>query len=457
MKREIIEELNNDDTFDKNIVIHKNATIYENYSPSPTHKVKSSIISLPEEKTVQVLDIFSSTGNVKTLKINRLNNNCHHIDIADIFKQTTSSVVGYGNYQRANFIGYDRTYLLSKLSNYGEKLYNVITENGNKIEEFKHYINKGYNFDTNFWFLGKLYIDIKQEKLRIIINFFKNFGFPFNNKANSNNDFPYYLIESKVIPSLLLIYTVNTIYENIKLLESKKTKKDFQNTLNNTNELDSSEKLIIIDTLNDITDELDSLKKLFNIDTNLFGNEFFNNQKDLNRLEILLDYYKIDLLDIINKYSNNFATIKQHYYFNYELESNTTIPISENLLDLGWYICKNKILSNFQQVKLKRCLCCGTELKDKQSKFCSSTCRNKMGGRKTTKKNKENRIRELCEKYKNHIFENSSINEKILEFKELISSGKVSNIEEHDWKISELKLLKKQIELAIQKNEYKMK
>ena len=81
----------------------------------------------------------------------------------------------------------------------------------------------------------------------------------------------------------------------------------------------------------------------------------------------------------------------------------------------------------------------------------------KHDSRKNTQQNKKNIILDILEISKNYIFTDTSIVLKLLEFKELKATGKIENIEEHKYKIKELKKLKSNIQLEIELGNYTLK
>ncbi len=415
MNKKIINTLeDNENNFSTNIVIQTNGKIYKDYISSPSHILPSEIVPTP---------------NILTKKI-------ENIDISKVVGPTVSTIIGKNPIIETGFFLYDRSDLLKKLSNYGEKLYNIVD-----IDRCKQYIQYDFEFEPPL--IDKFYINIDNNILKIIINFFKEFGFPFNNKLSTNlisHSFPYYMIETKVIPSLLLIYITNTIYNHITFLESKDLKNYDKRKLNN------------------ITKQLYSLENVFYSDIDKIDVDFEFEENLTSKLSDYLENCKKTLLNIINHYSSRFSPIQLYTYLDYTTYNNTTIPISDSLLELVWFICKDNVLSDFGLTKTKKCLCCGKKLTDNQIDYCSKTCREKKGGRNTTKSNKKNLISEMLEKYKDYIFEDSSINEKLLEFQELKNSGKIDNIDDHDYLINkELKPFKEKIEKAIFYKKYKLK
>ena len=412
MKKEILSELNNDDTFNINSVIQINGIIYEDYIACPSQDLTTKKITDTSILTAKETEI----------------------DISKILGPTTSMVKAKGAIKEIGYFVYDSPKLIESFSNYGEKLYNIIDTNS-----YQNYILNNLNSEPPL--IDKLYMDIKDSILDIIIHFFKEFGFPFDNKKTTyyiTNTFPYYLIEYKIIPYLLLIYIVNTISKNITFLET-------QNLLDDDGTI-----------LTDIFKELNTFKKIFNINTNLFENKLVDTNEYSDELKRLLGYYKFDLLRIINQFST--TSIMQHIYFDYNSNENKTISKSDNLLALVWSTCRNIVSSNFKSVKIKTCLNCGKRLTGKKSKYCSRSCREIYGGRHATKRNKKELILKIYKKYKNYNFEDSYINEKILEFEELINTGKIDNIDEHDYYIkTELVPLEKKIIVAINNKKFKLK
>ena len=412
MKKEILSELNNDDTFNINSVIQINGIIYEDYISCPSQDLTTEKITNTSILTAKETEI----------------------DISKIFGPTTSKVKAKGAIKEIGYFVYDSPRLIESFSNYGEKLYNIIDTNS-----CQNYILSNLNSEPPL--IDKFYMDIKDSILDIIIHFFKEFGFPFDNKITTHyitNTFPYYLIEYKIIPYLLLIYIVNTISKNITFLETQNLSDD-DGTI-----------------LTDIFKELNTFKKIFNINTHLFENKLVDTNEYSDELNRLLDYYKYDLLDIINQFPA--TSIIPHTYFDYNSNENKIISKSDNLLDLVWSTCRDIVLSNFKLVKIRKCLYCNKRLTGKQSKYCSRRCREIYGGRHTTKRNKKELILKIYEKYKNYNFEYSYINEKILEFKELINSGKIDNIDEHNYPIkTELVPLEKKIIEAINNKKFKLK
>lgn len=434
MNKKIITTLkDNEDNFNTNTVIQINGTIYTNYISSPSHELPSEIVPSIMNKNIKVPNIYTSGNNVKTIKIQNLYNSSSNIDVSKVLGPTVSKIIGKNPILETGYFLYDRSSLLDKLSDYGEKLYKTIG-----TDKRKQYIQHNFEFEPPL--IDKFYINIEDNILEVIIDFFKNFGFPFDNKISTNlisHSFPYYMIETKVIPSLLLIYIVNKIYNNITFLETKN--------------LENYEKR----KLNNITNQLYSLENLLYTDVDKIDIDFEFEEDIKGKLSYFLEDYKTNLLDMINHYSNRFSPIQLHTYFDYTTYNNTTIPISENLLELVWYICKDRVLSNFGLVKTKKCLCCGKKLPDGQLLYCSEECRKKKGGRNTTKNNKKNLILEILEKCENYIFADSSINKKLLEFQELKSSRKIDNIDDHDYLIKELKSFKQKIDKAILDKKYK--
>ena len=66
------------------------------------------------------------------------------------------------------------------------------------------------------------------------------------------------------------------------------------------------------------------------------------------------------------------------------------------------------------------------------------------------KKNKKEKISKMYTKGKDYIFEDLSRNEKVIEFEELINTGKINNIDEHKYLIkTELDPLEEKINEAI--------
>ena len=58
---------------------------------------------------------------------------------------------------------------------------------------------------------------------------------------------------------------------------------------------------------------------------------------------------------------------------------------------------------------------------------------------------------------KKYVFKDTSIILKLLQLKELKNSGKIENIEEHKYKIKDLKKLKEQIQIEIALGNYTLK
>lgn len=429
MKKQTLNELTADNEFNSNSIIHSNGIIYSNYVGSPMQSFPSEPISIK---------------NILTQKI-------ENIDLKDIYKRTISQVVGKEPIADQGFFVYDKSDLLKLISKYGKELFDIMD-----LFEVKNYIYNSTNIENSV--VDKLYIDIKSNKLNVVIDFFKEFGFPFNNINEINPSiiiptFQYSLIESQVIPSLLLIYMVNSIYDIIKFLENDKKLEYEENIID---DLDKYVKILYenFDTISfdesiiEIKNEILELRTKNNNDENKYIKKYND------RLQNQLFDYKYILLNIINLFSQKFTSPAYFTYINNSSE-NSQILMSDNLLDLLWKICTDKISNNFKFLRDKNCIVCGKPLKPKKSKYCSEICR-KEYTRKNTQNNKKKLILDIL-KYENHIFLDDSINKKIVEFQILQDNGGINNIEEHKYLIRDLKSLREKIDNEINNNRYTLK
>ncbi|MBQ3414095.1 MAG: hypothetical protein IJH39_01835 [Clostridia bacterium] len=427
MNKTIIKELNPYESFDINSVIHCNGVIYSDY----TYRFSSS-----EQSNIK-LSYRKITAEILSPKIIK-NKNISNI----IFP--LNMVVGQVPIETGNFL-YNRSELVEQIIIYAKKLFNIIRDT-NVIKMYVNRLN-----DSLLPPLKNLYDNIEFEKLNIIIDFFKEFGFPFNNINNEKTSYSgvsYDLIEGKIIPSLLIIYIVNTIYEHITFLE----------TANLFNEN--------LDTVTNIIYELFEYEKLFNTNTKEIKIDLNVDLTKINydNFKLKLDYqlfdYKINLIEIINLFSNKFLAPKKHTFYSYDEDKNVSILKSDNLLDLAWAICSNKILTEFKLGKKKICRKCHLEFIAKTDDVYCNKCKTTISNSEkqgVTKNNKKRYILELLE-YENYIFDDNDINIKIQEYKELKVSGKIDNIDGHDYKIkTELKPLKSKIQNEIHLNKYRLK
>ena len=322
------------------------------------------------------------------------------------------------------FFAYDYEELLNVISEYGNKLYISFDRDVSK------YLNE--TIDIFHYKLSRQPIDIRKKAINILIKFCNEFGFPFNTKSSF---LPDYEIMSNILPQLLLIHLVNAIYTTISFLDSL-------NSLNYDGEFLTSK-----------ADYLTELKNTLKMTISDFDKKVFDEETEI-KLKFELTDYKIALLNAINTYSIFFHEPKKLAFSNDE--TNCFIYFSDNLLDLAWFSCINQITSDFKQGKRKKCKC-GNEFIARNNQIRCPSCMKKHDSRKNTQQNKKNIILDILEISKNYIFTDTSIVLKLLEFKELKATGKIENIEEHKYKIKELKKLKSNIQLEIELGNYTLK
>lgn len=430
MEKRILENLNIDEEYPLNSLIHYNGVIYSKYIAKP-HNAVSNDNKHTAKKTNSYL----------------LNKNISEEEISSILAQyTPSQIIGQSPFIEGCFL-YDSSKLNSQLFKYGKKIFKMLT-----INEIKTYINrlndcKGLSFHNIFG-------DLNPDILKIIISFFNEFGFPFNNKNGLKNDFAqnafqYDLIETKLIPSLLVIYIIDSIYTNIVFLETK-----------NLFDYD-------LDFVNKIVLELFSLENLFYQDLKKIELDLTIDltQIDYKKFKLKLDYqlfsYKMNLIEIVNQFNYKFLSPKWYTFYSYEEDKNISIPLSDNLLDLSWFVCQNKILTNFKIGKQKICRSCNSTFISKTDDVYCKNCRpqiTNVDNQNITKNNKKQFILQLLNKYEKYIFDNTSINQKLAKLKLLQKHNKLDNIDNHNWRITkDLKPLEEQIEVEILNGRYTIK
>lgn len=82
-------------------------------------------------------------------------------------------------------------------------------------------------------------------------------------------------------------------------------------------------------------------------------------------------------------------------------------------------------------------------------------CQKEYKRQNTTKLNKKKKIINIIKEYGNYVFNDESLNKKIIELKLLANTDKINNIDSHKYKINELKYLQDCLELAKIYNAFK--
>lgn len=244
-----------------------------------------------------------------------------------------------------------------------------------------------------------------------------------------------YKIENFLIPKFLIIYIVNEIYENIKFFITDESENDFsQNTFNNK--------------INELNIFIHLFEKL---DTGLEKIDFNNRDYLKNSIGLCKEL----LPEICNKYTHFFENISVLSFLNFDTDLNTAIFSSDDLLSLAWLILLEKIQASFKKGSQKRCSVCNKIIVVTNNQTRCEKCRKNYDGQQGTKRNKKKIILEILLLAKDYIFFNDELNKIIIDFEELRDSGKIDNIDSHDYQIGYLKKLKTKFILAINKHEYK--
>lgn len=426
MKKKILSILDFDDSYDTDSVIQINGILYSSYVGRDIDTSTRTLNSLIEK--------YKSGRNNEKIS-DKLN------EITYIESAKPRIIVGCEPIIEKGYFIYNHSNLLDKIYEFGKKLFNVLS-----MDEIKQYIfklNDKFFLDSTFYPLE----NANTKKINIIFELFNEFGFPFSFVDANPNVFPCSLIENKIIPSLLTIYIVFSIYKSL----------DYINHFFSNN--DEMEPYSI---LNKAFVELYSMEQIFNDKIE----KFFRAQPPLNitksnidRVPAILTDYENTFINIINIVKDNFKNPKL-LISNAGLED-YHVPISNNIFELAWYICYTQNLTNISIDTHPRCRDCGKIFTKKTDDVYCQECRKKLSNvdnQNITKNNKKKRIIEILNKYKNYIFFDDLINQKIIELKLLRDSGHINNIDNHNWQIKkDLRPLEKEIELAIQKNEYNIK
>lgn len=82
-------------------------------------------------------------------------------------------------------------------------------------------------------------------------------------------------------------------------------------------------------------------------------------------------------------------------------------------------------------------------------------CQEKYKRQNTTKLNKKKKIINIIKEYGNYVFNDKSLNKKIIELKLLANTDKINNIDSHKYQIKELKQLESNLEMAVHNKELK--
>lgn len=243
-----------------------------------------------------------------------------------------------------------------------------------------------------------------------------------------------YKIENYLIPKFLILYIVNEIYENIKFFITDESEDSSQSTFNNK------------------ISNLNLFIHLFeNVDTELEKINFENQDY----LENSMGLCKELLPEICNKYTHFFENISVLSFLNYDTDLNTAIFSSDDLLSLAWFILLEKIQSSFRKGSQKRCTRCNKIIVVTNNQIRCEKCQKEYDRQQTTKSNKKKAILEILSSTKGYIFNDDNLNKIIIDFERLRDTGKINNIDSHDYLISYLDDLKKDFALAKKKNEYK--
>ena len=63
--------------------------------------------------------------------------------------------------------------------------------------------------------------------------------------------------------------------------------------------------------------------------------------------------------------------------------------ISNNILDLAWFICKNKVLTDFKRGQKRKCVKCNRDIIVTNNQIRCSKCMKETNYRKITQQNKK--------------------------------------------------------------------
>lgn len=425
MKKKILKELDFDENYDTNSVIQANSIVYSHY-------VGCNI------------EVHNRQGNsLMERYISGKDNKNESLDDITYYKSSKPRVIiGYEPIIEKGYFLYNHSDLLDKICEYGEKIYNVLNK-----EEIKQYIFKlddKFNLDSAYYPIK----NVKTPKMSIVFEFFNEFGFPFSITSNATNIFPCNLIENKLIPSLLTIYTVYSMYKSIDYINSICTsdETDFTTYKLLNNEFN---KIYFMECIfNDKLEEKYKVQSKLTIDEN-----------NIDNISYYLIDYKDTFINIINTIKNNFRPPKLLYTDDGQEDSH--IPISNNIFELAWYFFYNQISTNIRIKKIAVCRKCHKSFEKKTDDVYCKNCKTqviKKDEQEITKNNKKQFILRLLNKYKNYIFCDKSINQKLIDLKLLQVNNKLDNIDNHKWRIrKDLEPLEKQIEIEILNNRYKMK
>lgn len=425
MKKKILKELDFDENYDTNSVIQANSIVYSHY-------VGCNI------------EVHNRQGNsLMERYISGKDNKNESLDDITYYKSSKPRVIiGYEPIIEKGYFLYNHSDLLDKICEYGEKIYNVLNK-----EEIKQYIFKlddKFNIDTTSYQIES----IKSKKMKIIFEFFNEFGFPFSITSNATNIFLCNLIENKLIPSLLTIYTVCSIYKSIDYINSICTSDETDFT---TYELLNNEfnKIYFMECIFN-----DKIEEKYKVQSKLTINE-----NNIDNISYSLIDYKDTFFNIINIAKNNFRIPK--LLATDDGQKDSRIPISNNIFELAWYIFYNQISTNIRIKKIAVCRKCHKTFEKKTDDVYCKKCKaqvTKKDEQEITKNNKKQFILRLLNKYENYIFNDNSINQKLIDLKLLKVNNKLDNIDNGKWRIrKDLELLEKQIEIEILNNRYKMK
>ena len=236
------------------------------------------------------------------------------------------------NIKLKGYFVFNSNKLLDNLLLYFNKLIDLCSD-----EEIKDYIKnkaKDADFDRR---LGDIYKYSKFHKapnsqiINLLINFFTEYGLP-------NTDYLSIIkIKYTILPKIIILSFLNTLYEDITLLST-----------------------------DDVTDnyDIDILENKFNkivFVINLLLNQHTSikeNNFDIQKMDLYINDYKIYLLDTLNRLTTFFGPVNLYSYIDFSEEQNKSIPLSNDIFSIAWYLIISKIQASFKKGKFKKCEQC---------------------------------------------------------------------------------------------------
>lgn len=388
--------------FKNNSIIFKNAIIYNNYIYKDIEPVKSKIVSLHNSKLYM------------TKKI-------HQVDLKDVLPKKAQRIEGERGILYTGDIELNNIELMNEIISYGNKIYNLIKSYDKKY--ILLYISKLKTLS-----FGLQYENIQfDELLSIIISMFSTLGIP-NIDKHQRGSIDISKINNLIIPQLLVIYTINEIYDII--------------TFFSNNQIDEIDKSTFIEK----TNLLENIVTLYKDDVQHFDDTSYENQNNFN---IYLNEYKYIFPSIINENTAYFDAVSIFPYIDSDTGNNSKIIVADNYISLAWNTLLEKVFLNYKKGISKKCIDCNKPIIVTNNQKRCKACREKKSAQDTTKENKKKIILEILDLSHKKIFNNTEINKKISELQELKSSGKINNIDNHNYLIKDLKKIKENIKLEI--------